>query len=90
MKRVLVAHPEGARLYELSDEEFARLEHLLALGEPRSRGRWVGRFLGERIPVDVFPPGSLGPPDLRVDRAIGGNYFTPKWGRNPPDDPPAR
>lgn len=82
MKRILLGRPDGARLYELSDEEFARLEHLLALVEPRARGAWVARFLGEREPAAVYPPGSLGPPeDIAIDRAIGGNQFTPKWGR---------
>ena len=87
MKRVLLARPEGARLYELSDEEFARLEHLLTLVEPPSRGEWVGRFLGERVPAQIYSPGTLGPPDdIQIDRAIGGNQFTRKWGRAAPDE----
>jgi hypothetical protein len=83
MKRVLLGHPDGNRLYELSDEEFERLEHLLAIDDPRARGGWVKRFLGERVPSVIYPPGARGAPDeLPVDRAIGGNFFTPKWGRS--------
>ncbi len=82
MKRVLLGQPDGARLFELSDEEFARLDHMLALADPRARGAWVKRFLNERVPAAIYPPGTLGPPDGReIDRAIGGNQFTRKWGR---------
>jgi hypothetical protein len=80
MKRLLVARPDGAQLFELSDEEFARLEHLLAIEQPRARGAWVRRFLDERVPSKIYPPGSMGPPDVEIDRALGGNLFTPKWG----------
>jgi hypothetical protein len=84
MKRVLIAAPTGALLYELSDEEFARFEHLLNLQDPPARGAWARRFLGEREPAQVFAPGTRGlPEDLAVDRAIGGNQFTVKWGRHP-------
>jgi hypothetical protein len=87
MKRVLLGRPDGARLYELSDEEFARLNHLLTLVAPPARGEWVARFLGERAPTEIYPPGTLGPPDdIQIDRAIGGNQFTWKWGRKSPDD----
>lgn len=86
MKRVLLAHPDGSRLYELSDQEFDRLEHMLAMVAPRARGAWVRRFLAERVPRVIYPPGQLGPPDdVTIDRAIGGNQFTPKWGRQRPD-----
>ena len=82
MKRVLIAHPEGARLYELTDAEHERFEHVLALQAPHARGAWARRFLSERAPAAIFPPGARGlPDDLVVDRAIGGNAFTPKWGR---------
>jgi hypothetical protein len=82
MKRVLLGHPDGNQLFELSDDEFARLEHLLGHADPRARGGWVKRFLGERVPRVIYPPGQLGPPpDVEIDRAIGGNFFTPKWGR---------
>lgn len=86
MKRLLVADPAGARLYELSEEEYARFEHLLLLERPAERGVWASRFLREREPLRVFPPGSRGlsleeMDELGVDRAVGGNYFTPKWGR---------
>lgn len=85
MKRVLLARPDGIRLYELSDDEYARLDHLLALVEPPARGEWVARFLGERVPTEVYPSGTLGPPDgVKIDRAIGGNQFTWKWGRQAP------
>ena len=84
MKRLLLAHPDGPRLYELSDDEFARLEHVLEMEQPRARGAWVRRFLDERMPAAVYPPGTTGPPDLDIDRALGGNLFTPKWGRRPP------
>ena len=84
MKRLLLARPDGARLYELSDGEFERIEHLLNLVEPRARGAWVARFLGEREPAAIYPPGSLGPPaEIEIDRAIGGNHSTRKWGRRP-------
>jgi hypothetical protein len=87
VKRVLVGHPEGPRLYELTDAEYARLDHLMASVEPLARAAWVMRFLGERTPAVVFPPGSRGLPDgIAIDRAIGGNMFTPKWGRNQPLD----
>ena len=87
MKRVLLGHPDGARLYELSDDEFARLNHLLGLIAPPARGEWVKRFLGERVPAAIYPPGTMGPPDdFAVDRAIGGNQFTWKWGRTSSDD----
>lgn len=82
MKRVLLGHPDGNQLFELTDDEFARLEHLLGHVEPRARGTWVKRFLGERVPSVIYPPGQLGPPEVEVDRAIGGNFFTPKWGRS--------
>jgi hypothetical protein len=82
VKRVLLGHPDGNRLYELSDDEYARLEHLLSHAEPRGRGAWVKRFLGERVPRVIYPPGERGvPTDVAIDRAIGGNFFTPKWGR---------
>ncbi len=84
MKRVLVASPEGPHLYELSDEEFERFDHLLSLAQPADRGAWALRFLGERIPTRVFEPGARGASaieELRIDRAIGGNFFTRKWGR---------
>ena len=82
MKRVLLGRPDGARLFELSDEEYARLEHLLSLVEPRARGTWVARFLDERIPAAIYPPGTQGlPDDVEIDRALGGNQFTRKWGR---------
>ena len=85
MKRVLVASPTGARLYEMSDEEFARFDYLLHLERPAERGAWAERFLGERLPIRVFPPGARGEAleEIEVDRAVGGNYFTPKWGRIP-------
>ncbi len=84
MKSVLVANPGGARLYELTDGEFDRLEYLLELAEPTERGAWAVRFLAERQPSEIFPPGASGAEaltGLAVDRAIGGNFFTPKWGR---------
>lgn len=84
MKRVLVASPLGPRLYELSDGEFERFEHLLGIERPAERGAWALRFLGERAPARTFPPGARGSSeleDLDVDRAVGGNFFTPKWGR---------
>ena len=82
MKRVVIAAPTGARLYELSDAEFERFEHVLALQAPGERGTWAQRFLAEREPTQVFPPGMRGLPEgLIVHRAIGGNFFTPKWGR---------
>jgi hypothetical protein len=82
VKHVLIAAPTGARLYALSDAEFERFEHLLGLQDPAARGAWARRFLGEREPVQLFPPGSRGlPADITVDRAIGGNAFTRKWGR---------
>ncbi len=84
MKSVLVANPAGARLYELTDGEFDRLEYLLELAEPAERGIWTIRFLAERRPSQVFPPGASGAEALTgiaVDRAIGGNFFTAKWGR---------
>ena len=86
MKRLLIADPRGARLYELSDEEYARFEHLLGLERPADRGAWAARFLGEREPELVLPPGATGASleeiaALGVDRAVGGNLFTPKWGR---------
>ncbi|HEU4792595.1 MAG TPA: hypothetical protein VFS96_02960, partial [Nitrolancea sp.] len=84
MKSVLVANPGGARLYELTDGEFDRLEYLLELAEPTERGAWAVRFLAERQPSEIFPPGTSGAEaltGLAVDRAIGGNFFTPKWGR---------
>ncbi len=83
MKRVLVASPAGPRLYELTDEEYERFEYLLSLERPADRREWAERFLGEREPLRTFPPGALGRDlgDLEVDLAIGGNYFTPKWGR---------
>jgi hypothetical protein len=84
VKRILIAAPTGARLYELSEPEFERFEHLLELQDPPARGVWARRFLGEREPARVFPPGLRGlPDDLTVDRAIGGNAFTRKWGRRP-------
>jgi hypothetical protein len=87
VKRVLLARPDGIRLYELSDDEYARLDHLLDLIEPPARGEWVARFLGERIAAQSYPPGTRGPPnDLPIDRAIGGNQFTWKWGRKAPRD----
>ncbi len=87
MKRVLLARPDGIRLYELSDAEFARLDHLLSLVEPPARGEWVARFLSERDASAIYPPGTRGPPeDIQIDRAIGGNQFTWKWGRKAPDD----
>jgi hypothetical protein len=89
MKRVLLGRPDGARLFELSDQEYARLEHLLEMQEPRARGSWVRRFLNERVPTTIYPPGSTGPPrDIHIDRALGGNLFTPKWGRQPPGPGP--
>jgi hypothetical protein len=93
MKNVLVANPTGPRLYELTNEEFERLDYLLELAEPAERGAWAARFLGERVPSRVFPPGALGADELEeivVDRAIGGNFFTPKWGqiRGGRDTPP--
>jgi hypothetical protein len=84
MKRVLVASPTGPRLYELSDEEFERFDYLLGLREPADRGAWALRFLQERVPARVFQPGVRGTreiEELEVDRAVGGNFFTPKWGR---------
>lgn len=85
MKRVLVGRPDGNRLFELTDEEFARLEYVLKMVDPRARGTWVRRFLEERVPTVIYPPGVRGPPeDLIVDRAIGGNLFTRKWGRTRP------
>ena len=84
MKRVLVASPLGPRLYELSDEEFERFEYLLGIERPAERGAWASRFLGERVPARTFPPGVRGSAeleDLEVDRAVGGNFFTAKWGR---------
>ncbi|MBA2362669.1 MAG: hypothetical protein H0V86_03970 [Chloroflexia bacterium] len=84
MRRVLVASPKGPRLYELSDEEYGRFDHLLALARPADRGAWALRFLREREPVQVFPPGARGTEeiaDLCIDRAIGGNFFSPKWGQ---------
>ncbi|MDQ3855870.1 MAG: hypothetical protein M3281_05670 [Chloroflexota bacterium] len=84
MKRVLVAHPSGARLYELTDDEYARFEHLLNLERPSHRGAWALRFLAEREPLQVLPPNARGGDQLEaldVDRAVGGNLFTPKWGR---------
>jgi hypothetical protein len=76
-----LSHPSGNRLYELSDEECARLDHVLALHDPRARGGWVRRFLSERVPGVIYPPGERGQPtDVAIDRAIGGNLFTPKWG----------
>jgi hypothetical protein len=91
MKRVLLGRPDGSRLYELTDEEFARLEHLLGMVSPRARGAWTRRFLAERVPIAVYEPGTRGIPDeYRVDRAIGGNQFTPKWGQTTPRDPEDR
>lgn len=84
MKNVLVANPTGPKLYELTDGEFDRLEYLLELAEPAERGAWAVRFLAERQPSQVFPPGASGAEamaGIAVDRAIGGNFFTPKWGR---------
>lgn len=84
MKRVLVANPEGPRLYELSDAEFERFDYLLGLAQPAERGAWALRFLAERAPTRIFPSGTQGLAELgetEVDRAIGGNYFSPKWGR---------
>lgn len=84
MKHVLVANPAGPKLYDLTDGEFDRLEYLLELAEPAERGAWASRFLAEREPSHVFPPGASGAEALTgidVDRAIGGNFFTPKWGR---------
>lgn len=84
MKRVLVASPQGPRLYELSDDEFRRFNHLLSLAQPVERGAWALRFLGEREPVRTFSPGTQGLPDLgdtQIDRAVGGNFFAPKWGQ---------
>jgi hypothetical protein len=84
MKYVLIANPTGPRLYELTDEEFKRLEYLLELAEPALRGAWVVRFLAERGPAEIFPPGVSGAEastGIAVDRAIGGNFFTSKWGR---------
>ncbi|MDQ3327522.1 MAG: hypothetical protein M3506_03240 [Chloroflexota bacterium] len=84
MWRVLVASPEGPRLYELTDEEYGRFDYLLALARPADRGGWALRFLREREPVRVFPPGARGTQeiaDIGVDRAIGGNFFSSKWGQ---------
>ena len=84
MRRVLLASPDGPRLYELSDEEYRRFEYLLALERPTDRGAWALRFLREREPVQVFSPGARGTEeiaDLGVDRAIGGNFFSSKWGQ---------
>ncbi len=82
MKHVLIAAPTGARLYALSEAEYERFEYLLGLQDPAARGAWARRFLGEREPVQLFPPGAHGlPADISVDRAIGGNAFTRKWGR---------
>lgn len=86
MKRVLVANPAGARLYELSAEEYARFEYLLEIERPSERGAWAARFFAERAPIRTFPPGARGLgveelDELGVDRAVGGNQFTPKWGR---------
>ncbi len=84
MKRVLVANPAGARLYELTDGEYDRLEYLLELAEPAERRIWTIRFLAERQPSQVFPPGASGAEvvtDFDIDRAISGNFFTSKWGR---------
>lgn len=84
MKYVLLANPTGPRLYELTDAEFKRLEYLLDLAEPAERGAWANRFLAEREPSEIFPPGASGAEvytGLAVDRAIGGNFFTPKWGQ---------
>ncbi len=82
MKHVLIAAPTGARLYALSEAEFERFEYLLGLHDPAARGAWARRFLGEREPVQIFPPGAHGVlEDIVVDRAIGGNAFTRKWGR---------
>ena len=81
MKWLLLARPDGARLFELSDEEFARLEHVLEIEEPRARGSWVRRFLGERVPTTIYPPGSTGPPDdVQIDRALGGEPLHPEVG----------
>lgn len=91
VKRVLYSQPSGNRLYELSEGEYARLEHIIGIVDPRARGVWVKRFLGERVPVTIFPPGIKGPPDdVQIDRALGGNFFTPKWGRPPPEPPASR
>jgi hypothetical protein len=84
MKNVLVANPAGARLYELTDGEFDRLEYVLELAEPAERRIWTIRFLAERQPSQVFPPGASGAEvatEIDIDRAIAGNFFTPKWGR---------
>ena len=84
MKRVLVASPLGPRLYELSDEELERFGCLRGLERSAERGAWALRFLGERVPARTFPPGARGSAeleDLEVDRAVGGNFFTAKWGR---------
>ncbi len=84
MKQILVASPAGPRLYQMSDDEFERFDYLLGLEEPGERGTWALRFLGERTPTRIFPPGTLGTEELEeldIDRAVGGNYFTPKWGR---------
>ena len=84
MKRVLVASPSGPLLFEMSDEEFSRFDYLLGLAVPAERGAWALRFLAERTPARVFQPGARGMEELgeiEVDRAVGGNFFTPKWGR---------
>lgn len=83
MKHVLIASPDGARLYELSDEEFDRFEYLLDMEKPEERRGWATRFLGERTPERVFPPGARGADleEVEIDRAIGGNYWTSKWGK---------
>ena len=51
---------------------------------PERIGRFeIRRFLGERVPTVIYPPGVRGAPEgVEVDRAIGGNFFTPKWGRS--------
>jgi hypothetical protein len=86
MKHVLIAIPTGARLYALSEAEFERFEHLLSMQYPTARGAWARRFLAEREPVRIYPAGMRGlPDDIQVDRAIGGNAFTVKYGRLRPD-----
>jgi hypothetical protein len=86
MKHILIAMPTGAWLYALSEAEFERFEHLLHMRQPAARGLWARRFLAEREPARVFPAGMRGlPEDVQVDRAIGGNAFTNKYGRLRPE-----
>lgn len=94
MKQVLVAHPLGVRLYEMEDHEFDRFDYLLQLSDPAERGAWATRFLAEREPTQIFPPGARGADawsEIEADRVIGGNAFTAKWGqieggRTPPEN----